>query len=255
MTELHHDDADDGADDDLAGFSSPMTRLVTSARSWLALVVAAALVVPAAAFLGDELAFRRSADAVVATLEGERVGAEAAGTVLLVRAVGCDGRAASGTAFVVDTGQGPALLTNRHVVASSQTVGVRALDGSADVRVTAVRISASADVAVLEVADAEALPPALELARTPPAAGDVVRLIGFPAATPFTDAGVVGEVVGSRLLLEVDVAPGASGSPVVGEDGRVVGQVFAVTDGGLGVATPASQLPTAIGDAEPDPGC
>lgn len=241
--------------DDLAGFSSPMTRLVASARSWLALLVAAALVVPAAAWLVDEFAFRRSAEAVVATLEGERSGADAAETVLLVRSVGCDGRASSGTAFVVDTEDGPALLTNRHVVASARTVGVRALDGSTDVRVAGVRTSASADVAVLEVADAEALPPALELATTPPAAGDVVRLIGFPAATPFTDAGAIGEVVGPRLLLEVEVAPGASGSPVVGEDGRVVGQVFAVTDDGLGVATPASELPTAIADAEPEPGC
>jgi S1-C subfamily serine protease len=252
VTEPHHDPDDP---DDLAGFSSPMTRLVASARSWLALVVAIALVVPAAAWLVDEFAFRRSADAVVATLQGERSGADAAETVLLVRSVGCDGRASSGTAFVVDTEDGPALLTNRHVVAASRTVGVRALDGSTDLRVTGVRTSPSADVAVLEMADPDALPPPLALATAAPAVGDVVRLIGFPAATPFTDAGEVAEVVGRQLLLDVEVAPGASGSPVVGEDGRVLGQVFAVTAGGRGVATRAEELPTAIADAEPDPGC
>lgn len=87
--------------DDLAGFTSPLTRLLRSARTWLAALVAAALVVPAGAFLVDELAFRRSADAVVATLAGERAGAAAAGTVLLVRAVGCGGGAASDRKSVV----------------------------------------------------------------------------------------------------------------------------------------------------------
>lgn len=241
--------------DDLAGFSSPMTRLLASARTWLALVVAAALVVPAGAFLADEFSFRRSADAVVATLEGERTGSEAAETVLLVRAVGCDGRATSGTAFVVDTDRGPALLTNRHVVEASGTVGVRSLDGSTSVRVIGVRLSSSADVAVLEVDDVGALPPALALAQGPPSVGDPVRLIGFPAATPFTAVGEVAEIAPTRLILDVEVAPGASGSPVVAEGGEVIGQVHAVTGAGRGVATPAASLPAAITDAAPDPGC
>jgi S1-C subfamily serine protease len=245
----------DPTDDDLAGFTSPMTRLLSSARTWLAIVVVVAMIVPAAAFLGDEFAFRRSADAVVATLEGELAGADAARTVLLVRAVGCDGRASSGTAFVVDTGDGPALVTNRHVVAAARTVGVRALDGSTSLLVTGVRVSASADVAVLEVADREVLPPALALDPAGPDVGAPVRLIGFPAATPFTAEGQVAEVGPERLLLEVEVAPGASGSPVVADDGRVIGQVFAVTAEGTGVATPASRLLTAIGDAAPPSGC
>lgn len=232
-----------------------MTRLLSSARTWLAVVVVVAMIVPAGAFLADEFDFRRSADAVVATLEGDRTGAEAAETVVLVRAVGCDGRASSGTAFVVDTGAGPALLTNRHVVAASRTVGVRALDGSTQLRVTGVRTSPTADVAVLEVDDPDALPPALALGTETSAAGDAVRLIGFPAATPFTAAGRIAEVTGPRLLLEVEVAPGASGSPVVADDGRVVGQVHAVTDAGLGVATPAARLVAAIDDARPEPGC
>jgi S1-C subfamily serine protease len=246
----------DGEDpDDLAGFSSPMTRLLTSARTWLAALVAAALVVPAGAFLADELSFRRSADAVVATLEGERSGAAAADTVVLVRAVGCDGRAASGTAFVVETDDGPALLTNRHVVEASRTVGVRSLDGSTGLRVTGVRLSTSADVAVLEVDDPGALPPALALGTTSRTEGEAVRLIGFPAATPFTAAGRITEVAGQRLLLEVEVAPGASGSPVVADDGVVVGQVHAVTADGAGVATAATHLLAAIADARPAPGC
>jgi S1-C subfamily serine protease len=241
--------------DDLAGFSSPMTRLLSTARTWLAALVALALVVPAGAWLVDELDFRRSADAVVATLEGDRAGAEAAGTVLLVRAVGCDGRSSSGTAFVVETAAGPALLTNRHVVEAARTVGVRALDGDTSLRVTGVRLSSSADVAVLEVDDPGALPPAVALGRDAGGAGDAVRLVGFPAATPFTAAGRIVEVAADRLLLEIEVAPGASGSPVVAEDGLVVGQVHAVTADGLGVATPAGRLAPAIEDARPSPAC
>lgn len=245
----------DPDDDDLAGFRSPMTRLLSSARTWLAIVVVVAMVVPAAAFLGDEFAFRRSADAVVATLEGELAGADAASAVLLVRAVDCDGRASSGTAFVVDGGDGPSLVTNRHVVESSRTVGVRALDGSTELVVTGVRTSTSADVAVLEVADRAALPPALALRTRPPDLGAPVRLVGFPAATPFTAEGQVAGVSGARLLLEIEVAAGSSGSPVVAGDGAVVGQIFAVTADGAGVATPAGQLLAAIAGAAPDPGC
>jgi S1-C subfamily serine protease len=232
-----------------------MTRLLASGRAWLAALVAVALVVPAGAFLADEFDFRRSAEAVVATLEGDRAGAAAAETVLLVRAVGCDGHGSSGTAFVVETAAGPALLTNRHVVDSARTVGVRSLAGDTEVRVTGVRLSTSADVAVLEVADPEALPPAVALGTDPRVRGDGVRLIGFPAATPFTAAGQLVEASAERLLLEVEVAPGASGSPVVADDGQVIGQVHAVTETGLGVATPAQRLLTAIDDAVPAPGC
>jgi S1-C subfamily serine protease len=232
-----------------------MHRLLTSARVWLSILVVVALVVPTTAFLVDEFDFRRSADAVVATLDGELAGADAARTVLLVRSLGCSGRASSGTAFVVDTPTGPALLTNRHVVEDARTVGVRALDGGTEVRVRAVRSSVSADVAVLEVEDASALPPPLALRRAAPSVGDEVRLVGFPAATPFTAAGTVAVTEPGRLLLELEVSPGASGSPVVAADGHVVGQVFAVAADGRGVATPTAALLAAIEDARPASGC
>ena len=235
--------------------ASPLSRLAASARTWLVVVVVIAMVVPAVAFLGDEWSFRRSADAVVATLEGERSGAAAADTVLLVRSLGCAGRAGTGTAFVVQTPRGPALLTNRHVVEDARTVGVRSLDGSTEVQVTGVLLSDTADVAVLEVADPSGLPPALSLQRGLPSAGQEVRLVGFPAATPFTAAGTVDVAEPGRLLLDLEVAPGASGSPVVATDGQVVGQVYAVASDGRGVATPTGRLLPAIDDARPAPPC
>ncbi|MEX1162593.1 MAG: serine protease [Nitriliruptor sp.] len=242
-------------EDDLEGFSSPLSRLVASARTWLVIVVVIAMVVPAVAFLGDEWSFRRSAGEVVATLDGERSGAAAADTVLLVRSLGCSGRAGTGTAFVVQTDRGPALLTNRHVVEDARTVGVRALDGSTEVQVTGVRLSGTADVAVLEVADPSGLPPALSLQRGLPSTGQEVRLVGFPAATPFTAAGTVDVAEPQRLLLDLEVAPGASGSPVVASDGQVVGQVHAIASDGRGVATPTGRLLSAIDDARPAPSC
>jgi S1-C subfamily serine protease len=239
------------SDDDLDGLQTPMSRLVGSARSWLGVLVAIALVVPAGAWLVDEFAFQRSADAVVATLDGELSGADAAATVLLVRSLGCAGAPSStGSAFVVDTPSGPALLTNRHVVDDADTVGVRGLDGSTDVEVTGVRVSDAADVAVLEVAAPQQLPPALELRSSALEVGASVRLIGFPAGAPFTTEGRIAELAGSRMLLDLDVDPGASGSPVVGEGGEVVGQVYAVTSDGRGVATSVDALLGAIADAE-----
>ncbi|MEX1178516.1 MAG: serine protease [Nitriliruptor sp.] len=242
-------------EDDLDAFSSPMSRFVTSARTWVVIVVVIALIVPTVTFLADEFDFRRSADAVVATLDGELSGAAAADTVLLVRSLGCAGGSGTGTAFVVETAEGPALLTNRHVVDDARQVGVRALDGSTEIQVTGVRVSSSADVAVLEVADPAALPPALALRRGLPTVGEEVRLVGFPAATPFTDAGPVDVAAPDRLLLDLEVAPGASGSPVVADDGRVVGQVHAVARDGRGVATPVDRLLDAMGDARAEEPC
>lgn len=247
---------DDPLIDDLDEVDTPMTRLGALARRGLAVLVALALVIPGGAWLVDELGFLRSGAAVVETLDGQLEGADVAGAVLLVRSVGCPGtRGSSGSAFVVDTVEGPRVVTNRHVVDQAGSVGLRALDGSTSLTVTGVRLSSSADVAVLEVDPDDQLPPALVLEATPAVAGDPVRLVGFPSAVPFTTDGEVSVRDGPQLLLDLEVDPGASGSPVVTEQGRVVGQVFAVARDGRGVATPADALLTAIGDAQPTSPC
>ena len=238
-------------DDDLAEVSTSMSRLGATARRLVAAAVALALLVPAGAWLADEIDFRRSGSAVVATVEGELSGTDAGGTVVLVRTVGCAGRSGSGSGFVVSTPQGPALVTNRHVVEDATQVGVRSLGGDSELQVRGVRSSASADVAVLEVAEPDQLPPPLRLREQPAATGERVRVVGFPAARPFTDAGEVAGVHPERLLLDLQVAAGASGSPVVDRDGTVVGQIRAVTAQGQGVATPTAALRAAIADAEP----
>jgi S1-C subfamily serine protease len=242
--------------DDLEELRARRQRRLVPLRRMLAAVVAVAMLLPAGMWLSDELGFRRASDAVVETLEGVIEGSAAADTVLLVRSVGCrPGTSSSGSAFVIETDDGPALLTNRHVVDDALQVGVRPLDGSSNIEIVGVRVSDRADVAVLEVADPDALPPPLALHGGPPEVGTPVRLIGFPAATPLTTTGTVADVTPSRLLLDLQVDPGASGSPVVDDEGRVVGQVYAVTDGGQGLATPADILVEATRDTRPPAGC
>ncbi len=249
----------DGSDADVPPGSAdpddvetPLTRLARRARRWVAALVALALLVPAGTWVVDELRFRLSGTDVVETLEGELGEVELADAVMLVRANGCaPGTDASGSAFVVATPSGDALVTNRHVVENARRVGVRAIDATTAIDVTEMRVSDTADVAVLEISDPDRLPPALASRTDPLDPGTDVRLVGFPAAVPSTSAGTVVEVTTRRLLLDVEVGRGASGSPVVDDDGRVVGQVFAVTDDGLGMATPVERLQAGIDDARP----
>jgi S1-C subfamily serine protease len=244
------------SDDDLTGVRTPLARFLATSKRWLALAVALALLLPTTAWLLGELEFRRSGSAVVETLEGALRGEDVADTILLVRTTGCTPtRSGSGSAFVLDVGDGPVVVTNRHVVDGARRVGVRNLDGTSTLQVARVLVSDGADVAVLEVTDPSVLPPALRLAPAVAAVGQDVRLIGFPAAQPFTTEGTVVEADPSGLLLELEVVPGASGSPVVDDEGLVVGQVYAVTADGLGVATPAEGLRRAIEDARPAAPC
>jgi S1-C subfamily serine protease len=242
--------------DDLEELARRRKRRLLPLFRLLAAVVAAAMLLPAGIWLVDELEFRRASDAVVETLEGVLSGSDVADTVLLVRSVGCvPGTSSSGSAFVVETDEGPRLVTNRHVVDDARQVGLRTLDGASSLRVVGVRVSDEADVAVLEVAEPAALPPPLAVRTALPDPGTEVRLVGFPAARPLTTAGTVARSSPGRLELDLQVDPGASGSPVVDDDGRVLGQVFAVTASGQGLATPAALVVEAAADTRPATGC
>lgn len=239
------------SDDDLDGFETTMSRFSRRLRRWLVVVLAVMLVVPLGGWLVDEFAFRRSGDTVADSL-GED--ASLADAVMLVRSIGCDGRVSTGSGFLTQLEDRPVLVTNRHVVEGARTVGLRPLQGGAAHTATGYRLASEADVAVLEL---DALPDGavtLPLGATP-RAGEDVRVVGFPAARPYTTAGTVTRVAGGQLILELAVAPGVSGSPVVDDGGAVVGQVFARTADGGGVATAGDTLRTAVATAEPATAC
>lgn len=235
--------------DDLEGYETSMARFARRFRVWLAALLAAALVVPLGGWLIDEIAYRVSGSQVEAEVDPAVVDA-----VLLVRAIGCDGRVSTGSAFVADVDGTPTVITNRHVVDGARTVSLRALEGGPSTAAAGTRLAVGADVAVVEVADPATLPEPLALGRAPEPQQEV-RLVGFPAALPFTTAGTVEAVGQGQVLLDLRTDPGASGSPVVDLDDRVVAQVFARTEDGRGVATPVDVLAQAVATAEPAPPC
>lgn len=247
-------DADPGGapdPDDLAGYDPLLRRVVRRTGLVLGVLVSIGLVLPAGSWVVDELRFRRSGDAVVAALGDDDVLADA---LVLVRTTRCDGGVATGSGFLLDLAAGPVLVTNRHVVDQARSVGVRPLTGSLAWTVEAVAVSDRADVAVLTLGPEVSLPAPLA-PGAPARIGQQVRTVGFPAGQPATDTGQVAAAAVGRLLVAAPTRPGASGSPVLDTDGRVVGQLHARTPTGDGVATPILALREAIATARPAPPC
>lgn len=244
-------------EDDLAGYETSMSRFVERLRGGLGILLALALVLPLGAGLLQTFVFDRAGDRVVDELTASDLEASLAASVLLVGGTTCAGRGATtGTAFAVTVGGRDLLLTNAHVVDEVERVGVRPLDGGPGAPVASWRPSRVADVALLELEDPADLPQTLPMASANPRVGDQVRTVGFPSGLPFTAAGEVAEVGGQRMQLDVRVDPGASGSPVLDATGAVVGQVFARTNEGRGVATPVGTVRTALDDlADARTGC
>jgi S1-C subfamily serine protease len=234
--------------DSLDGLETPMSRFLGRGRWVVALVLAIALAFPVGGWLLDEVAFRGSGDAVEAELGDSAFLADA---VVLVRSIDCGGVVSTGSAFAVEIDGEALLVTNRHVVDGARTIGVRPLDGGPSVRVEAHGLSDLADVAVLELGEAAQLPEPLPSGDVADI-GDEVRVIGFPGGRAATSTGPVAMASGDRMILDLQVDAGASGSPVLDGDGKVVGQVFARTSQGTGVATPLPRLLEAAAQVRPE---
>ncbi len=249
-------DGPDGAvhdhreDDDLDGFQTTLSRVFGRVRLGLGVVVVLAMLIPAGGWALDRLAFTAAGDEVEAALGDE---AAITSSLLLVRSVDCIGRSRTGSAFTVDVDGQAMVLTNRHVVENARSTVVQPLEGTQGIQVTSVLESDTADVAVLQV-EADATPPTLP--RGPEARlGQSIRTVGFPGARPAFRQGRIDRVEEARLLLALEVGAGASGSPVLDDDGAVIGQVYARTPEGRGIATPWNRVVEAARTAEPAPGC
>ena len=246
---MEHQPSDD--DDDLDGVQTSMSRLLARAKGWLALVVAVALVLPFGGWLVDEFAFGSAGSEVERRL-GDDAGL--ADALLLVRSSDCAGRTTTGSAFAIDLDGTSVVVTNRHVVEDARTIGLRPLEGGPALRVVSHRLATARDVAVLELADPDELPSSLPVGSAV-APGDEVRVVGFPSGRPRITAGPVEAAAPDRLVLDLAIDAGASGSPVLDGAGRVVGQVHARTADGRGIATPLAALTDAAATAVPAPPC
>jgi S1-C subfamily serine protease len=163
-----------------------------------------------------------------------------------IRSLGCD-RFGVGSGFVLPGG---VVVTNRHVVDQPRQVSINTWDGlSREADVSGIAVDS--DLAVLQLRDATGLPVA-ELRTTPVQTGETVVAVGYPGGGPatVTTGTVVGRVDGELLgepapVLRVDatIRQGNSGGPLLDEEGRVVGVVFALEVGtGYGLVVPVTTL-------------
>ncbi len=217
----------------------------------LALLLVVALLIPLSGVFLDEVDFGRSAGEVEAQLGS---GDPLLDAVVMVRTVQCNGQVTTGSAFALEVDGEVVVLTNRHVVEGANSVGVRPLSGGSLDRVSSTEVSRDRDVAVLTLG-----PNAPEVTPLQPAEvipnDTSVQIVGFPGGRPAVNDGTLREQVGERLLLDVSVQQGSSGSPVVDDDGLVVGQVTSRTDDGRGIALRVSEVMEATRSTVPLSGC
>jgi len=174
----------------------------------------------------------------------------AAGSVVKVVGTSC-GVGVMGSGWVVSPG---VMLTNAHVVAGQDDTRIEAPNGQV-VDATPIGFTARNDLAVL-AADVD-LPALTVLSRAP--RGQSAAVIGYPEDGGLTltpaRTGQTQQVIGDdaygrgpfkrrMLSLRGDVRHGNSGGPLVDDQGRVLGTVFAATTEGPpgGLAIPNNVL-------------
>lgn len=176
----------------------------------------------------------------------------------------------NGTGFFV--GADGRIVTNHHVVAGAPNL-VAILEGKRRVRILGVLAEdAENDLAVLQALRGDYPTLRLEEGRDPKV-GEPVAVIGSPIGLEGTlstgivaaireegaDLGSFGKVSSWQLQITAPISPGSSGSPVLAEDGKVVGVAVGVLTAGqaLNFAIPAKRvralLATIDADARPRP--
>lgn len=139
--------------------------------------------------------------------------------------------ASTGTAWPLASGY---VVTNDHIVADSSDVIL--INGSGqELAAQVVLRDQASDIALLEVGDADKLPPAIPLANSPLRLGSRVFTLGFPrldlmGSLPKLSEGVISGTNGlledpGSLQTTVPIQPGNSGGPLLNMNGEVVGVV------------------------------
>lgn len=180
-------------------------------------------------------------------------------SVVQLEGLGCGG-IVQGSGFVIDS---DLVATNAHVVAGVPKVYVR--DANGQHTGTIVWFDPELDFAVVR-ANNLAGPPLL---LNPDIAPDGTRgaVLGYPGGGPLTAGGAEilddfrargRDIYNSRITvrnvysLAANVIPGNSGGPVIGEDGRVIGIIFAQSTSydNVGYALSNEQLASGINIAQ-----
>ncbi|MFO7959965.1 MAG: trypsin-like peptidase domain-containing protein [Nitriliruptoraceae bacterium] len=221
---------------------------MTSRRPWagiLVAVVAAACVAPPAQPLVAPSAIEVE-DRELPEIAADSTERRVQEVTVRVRSLGCE-QFGLGSGFVLPGG---IVVTNRHVVGQPREVTLNTWDGrslSADV----AGVATDSDLALLQLEDAGDVPVA-ELRPDPVRRGEEVFAVGYPGGGParvspgrvlgMVDGTVLGEPA-EVIRVEVDIAQGNSGGPLVDREGLVVGVVFAIeVDAGIGLAVPVATL-------------
>lgn len=192
--------------------------------------------------------FRLSHDTQVRSDSEERAIQQA---TLRIRARTCFG-VATGSGFAVTD---EILVTNRHVVEGADVLQVSTWDGRTfDVTMSGVAVTDDLALALVR----GTLPATLPLHEAP-STGDAVVAVGYPGGRElrFTEGTVVGEMpidvfglTTPAIRMTNEIRPGNSGGPLLDEQGRVVGVVFAVDrQSGDGLAVPIDVLERTVRNA------
>jgi S1-C subfamily serine protease len=180
----------------------------------------------------------------VPTLISQGLRRQAERLVVRVRNISCIG-VATGSGFALDE---HTLVTNRHVLAGAESVEVSTWDGHS-LRVSTAKVGALVDMGIASV---EGTLPSAGAAYAAPRQGRRAVVVGFPLGGPLTFSGghildfIDGSpyaIPGRIMRLTARVEPGSSGSPVLDDQGRVVGIVYAIELAtGLALAIPLDTL-------------
>ena len=175
-------------------------------------------------------------------------------SVVRIRAVSPCGTSV-GSVFVLEGGH---LVTNRHVIEGARRIQVETWDGH-PVAVGRARVGAETDIGVSDLPRATVRRvDGLALSRQTLGMGERLAAIGYAQAGPVrtTRGQFLDRAPGRRFLepgpvlrMSTSVQPGNSGGPLVDEEGRVVGVVFAYEIATLlSLAVPRERLQQALRD-------
>lgn len=224
---------------------------MTAVRPWVgalagALVLTACVPAPPPLTAEDRAGLAELGDLELPEVAATSVLRRAQQITVRIRALGCD-QLGLGSGFVLP---GNVVVTNRHVVAAPKEVSVNTWDGTslrADVTGTAM----DSDLAILQLADDVDLPVA-ELRTDPVEPGEPVIVVGYPGGGPATvSTGEVVSLIDGEMLdepadvirVDAEISQGNSGGPLLDDEGKVVGVVFAVDVGsGDGLVVPIDTL-------------